>query len=449
MSFSETYANWFKRLLPSPFTIAIILSLITFLAAIIVSNKEISDLANAWQIGIFDSSLLTFAFQMMLMLVLGHVLALSNFFSKIIRLLIQPLHNSASAAFVVCFSTILVAYINWGLGLIFGAIIARKVAESFSSRHINLNYPLIGACGYVGLMVWHGGLSGSSLVKVAETNHLREISGSNTLPEAIYFSDTVFSSMNITSAILILICLPLFVYMIGKRKSGTLVELPQSKQFKFEGFIQQKGAEKLDSSPVLNKSIGIIMLIVVLYTGISYSGAFLGFISPNFINLSLLALGIMLHKDIRTFLAAVEEAIKGASGILIQFPLYFGILALMKAGGLVDLSSDFFIAISNEVTLPVFTLFSAGFVNIFVPSGGGQWAIQGPIIIEAASQLNVPLSKCIMALAYGDQLTNMLQPFWALPLLSITGLKARDILPYTLPLMLIGTLIFISVLLIF
>ena len=104
---------------------------------------------------------------------------------------------------------------------------------------------------------------------------------------------------------------------------------------------------------------------------------------------------------------------------------------------------------SNETTYPIFTFISAGIVNIFVPSGGGQWAIQGPIIVQAASDLGVSLSKSIMALAYGDQLTNMLQPFWALPLLGITGLKAKEILPYTLLLFALGSIIFLIGLLVF
>jgi short-chain fatty acids transporter len=105
--------------------------------------------------------------------------------------------------------------------------------------------------------------------------------------------------------------------------------------------------------------------------------------------------------------------------------------------------SDFFVSIATARTLPLFTFFSAGLVNIFVPSGGGQWAIQGPIVVESALKLGVPLPKAIMALAYGDQITNMLQPFWALPLLGITKLKAREILPYTLMLMVIGSAVYL------
>ena len=163
----------------------------------------------------------------------------------------------------------------------------------------------------------------------------------------------------------------------------------------------------------------------------------------------MIGLAIILHGSFKSFLNALEEAIKGASGILVQFPLYFGIMGIMKSTGMVGQISDFFVSVANETTLPIFTFFSAGLVNIFVPSGGGQWAIQGPIIIESALKLGVPLPKAIMAMAYGDQITNMLQPFWALPLLGITRLKAKEILPYTLLVMLIGIFIYVLGLLLF
>ena len=121
----------------------------------------------------------------------------------------------------------------------------------------------------------------------------------------------------------------------------------------------------------------------------------------------------------------------------------------MSNSGMINDIAQFFISISNAVTYPLFTLISAGLVNLFVPSGGGQWYVQGPIVIQTAIEMKISLSKSIMALAYGDQLTNMLQPFWALPLLGITGLKARDILPYTLILMLVGFLVFSFALILF
>ena len=448
MSFTQKYAEWFRRILPSPFSIAILLTLFTLILTLFISDKSPAILLFDWQEGLWSSSLLAFAFQMMLMLVLGHTLALSSFFDKLISWLVKPIITTAKAAAKVTFATIIIAFINWGLGLIFGAILARKLGESFTRKQLPLNYPLIGAAGYVGLMVWHGGLSGSALTKVAESGHLQVISKNASLPEAIYYGDTVFSSMNISAFLLLLVLIPLTFYYLGTRVKSQIPEIKTA----FINTLENKnleGAERIDQSQIFSKTIGILLVAFAAFLALSYEGPSLGFITPNYINFSLLALCLLLHSSFTSFLSAVEDAITGSSGILIQFPLYFGILALMQSGGLIELVSNWFIEVSNTTTLPLFTFFSAGLVNIFVPSGGGQWAIQGPIILEAATKLGVPLPKMILALAYGDQLTNMLQPFWALPLLSITGLKAKDILPYTLVLFLLGFLIFVGVLLLF
>ena len=448
MSFTQKYAEWFRRILPSPFSIAILLTLFTLILTLFISDKSPAILLFDWQEGLWSSSLLAFAFQMMLMLVLGHTLALSSFFDKLISWLVKPINTTAKAAAIVTFATIIIAFINWSLGLIFGAILARKLGESFTRKQLPLNYPLIGAAGYVGLMVWHGGLSGSALTKVAESGHLQVISKNASLPEAIYYGDTVFSSMNISAFLLLLVLIPLTFYYLGTRVRSQIPEIKTA----FINTLENKnleGAERIDQSQIFSKTIGILLVAFAAFLALSYEGPSLGFITPNYINFSLLGLCLLLHSSFTSFLSAVEDAITGSSGILIQFPLYFGILALMQSGGLIELVSNWFIEVSNTATLPLFTFFSAGLVNIFVPSGGGQWAIQGPIILEAATKLGVPLPKMILALAYGDQLTNMLQPFWALPLLSITGLKAKDILPYTLVLFLLGFLIFVGVLLLF
>jgi short-chain fatty acids transporter len=447
MKFIERYADWFKRFLPSPFSIAIVLTLVTMLL-VMVTSEDPGDIIIEWQAGLWNEGLLAFAFQMMLMLVLGHVLALSNFFNTIVHMLLQPIKTNAQAAFVVSFATILVAFFNWGLALIFGAILARKVGEQFTRNNKALNYPLIGAAGYVGLMVWHGGISGSSLIKAAEPGHIRTLANNAILPEAIPYSETVFSIMNMVTFISLLALVPLVLYLIAKKSKAEVPNVKETIVIEQEK-IKRVGAERIDYMWGFSKTIGMLMAAYALYIAVSDSRGNLGFITPNYINFCLLAACFWLHKNFAAFLSAVNEAIKGASGILIQFPLYFGILAMMQTGGLIEIISNSFIAVSNEVTLPIFTFITSGIVNIFVPSGGGQWAIQGPILIEAGNQIGVPLHKMIMALAYGDQVTNMLQPFWALPLLSITGLKAKQILPYTLIMFLVGGAIFTIMLLLF
>lgn len=435
----------FKALLPAPFTIAVILSFVTFLLAYFFSPKEATpiQLLSYWEEGLWNSPLLVFAVQMMLMLVLGHVLALSKTISNYIDKASRLCTNTSSAAAWVTLITLIVSFFNWGLGLVFGAIFARKVGEYASKNNIPLNYPLIGAAGYSGLMVWHGGISGSAPIKIAEKGHFLE-----SQMGVISQSETVFSSMNITVSLVLLIVLPLVMYVLGKKGSQKVAKLSTPTIEK--STIAIEGAEHLDHSKVLAYGFGGVILFYCFYKAVLLPEELsLSFITPNFINLFLFGLGICLHGSFNNFLKGINQAIGGASGILIQFPLYFGIMGLMNSSGLVSVFSDFFVSVSNSTTFPIFTFFSAGIVNVFVPSGGGQWGVQGPIIIEAASQLNVPYWKSVMALAYGDQITNMLQPFWALPLLGITGLKAKEILPYSLILMLVGIVIFIGALLIF
>lgn len=459
MKAADRLLQVFRAILPSPFAIALVLTALTFVLAFFLTRPESAgieyalDLVVFWEQGLWKSDLLAFAVQMMLILVLGHTLALTKPVARVINHMTGYCTTSAKAAALVALLTIPVGFINWGLGLIFGAILARKVGESAASRNIQLNYPLIGAAGYAGMMVWHGGISGSSLIKVAERGHLKNLVGEDVnqdlitrLPDAVTFADTVFSLQNILVSLALIILIPALLFFLGKMSADTNAVLPAGNPEKAD--VKEKellqGAERLDYSRWLSAGFGIFIIAVASYRAfvLDQSGN-LGFITPDYLNFCLLGWCLILHKNLHEFLKALGSAIGGASGILIQFPLYFGILGIMNSSGLVHQMAGFFVAISTETTYPVFTFISAGMVNFFVPSGGGQWMVQGPIVIQAADALHVDLPKSIMALAYGDQITNMLQPFWALPLLGITGLKAKDLLPYTALMMLVGSGIFI------
>jgi short-chain fatty acids transporter len=425
------------------------------LLTVVKSKTKFLELVSFWYNGLWGKGGLTFAFQMMLMLVLGHVLALSKPVEKLINKLSPYCNTTSKAALLVTLLTLTTSWFNWGLGLIFGAIFARKVGEYAMRNGLALNYGLIGAAGYSGLMIWHGGISGSSLIKVAEKGHFNDLISNpdllTKLPSSISFNETVFSSMNITATISLLIILPLIMFFLGKKKKGAVLNLslvPSTKKPKND--IKFKGAEKIDQSIYFSSFLGSAMIFYAIYMALSHSGfSEFKFINPDYLNFSLLGLALLMNGSISNFLSSLESAIKGVSGILIQFPLYFGIMGIMSNSGMINEIALFFINISNEFTYPLFTLVSAGLVNLFVPSGGGQWYVQGPIVIQTAIEMKISLSKSIMALAYGDQLTNMLQPFWALPLLGITGLKAKEILPYTLIIMLVGFLIFSFALILF
>lgn len=459
MKITQAIENIFKKYLPSPFTIAILLTLLTILLAIFFTKPVDDSFGNYslevlqfWENGIWSNGLLVFAYQMMLILVLGHVLVLSKPASNLILKVTKYCTNTATSAAIVSAITMCVAFFNWGLGLIFGALLARKVAEHAQKNNIKLNYPIIGAAGYVGLMVWHGGISGSAPIKINEDGHIHSIMKSissdevlSQIPNVIDYSQTVFSWWNLLIFAIVVIATSATFYFLGKKSNPTKINLPEYKLNDNENPTTK--AEKLDSSKWLAVLFGIIVLATFSYRYFDDIKALK--ITPNLINFFMLGFGIILHGSFKKFTNAVGESISDVSGILIQFPLYFGIMGIMSSSGMVTLISDFFVSISTETTLPIFTFFSAGLVNIFVPSGGGQWVVQGPIVVESALQLGVPLPKAIMALAYGDQVTNMLQPFWALPLLGITKLKAKEILPYTLIAMLVGSSIYLLGLLIF
>ena len=453
----------FKSLMPSPFSIALVLTAITFTLAWAFTDSEVSGLDRGgeilgfWSDGLWAQGLLAFAVQMMLMLVLGHALALTKPVDRFIGYVTQFCTSTANSAALVTLLTVLVSLFNWGLGLIFGAILARKVGEHAAKKGIKLNYALIGAAGYSGLMVWHGGISGTAPLKAAENNSITEMmkgvvdpSQLGEYPSSISMDQTIFSPMNLTVMLMLVVLLPAFMYVLGKKSEKESV-LP-SIQLKTDDIeLKSEGAERLDASRIFSLTFGLIVFTYAAY--LFYKGITgrqgLGVINPNFINMLLLGLCLSIHKNVRAFLKAIDAAIVGASGILIQFPLYFGIIGIMTSSGLANEFSSFFVAISNETTYPILTFLSSGIVNIFVPSGGGQWTVQGPIILQAAHDLGLSYSKSVMALSYGDQITNMLQPFWALPLLGITGLKAKSILPYTIALMGIGIVIFVTALILF
>jgi len=164
----------------------------------------------------------------------------------------------------------------------------------------------------------------------------------------------------------------------------------------------------------------------------------------NTVNLVFLAAGIVLHKTPMAYARAVSAAAKGTAGILIQFPFYAGIQAVMDHSGLAGVITKWFVDIANVHTFPLLAFLSSGLINFAVPSGGGHWVVQGPFVMPAAQALGADMGKAAMAIAYGEAWTNMAQPFWALPALAIAGLGVRDIMGYCVTALLFSGLVFVG-----
>ncbi len=439
MGLSRHIERLFRAILPGPFGLAVIITFIAAILSLIVEKQSPVDIGLHWQKGFWDPAMMVFTIQMALILILGYSVAVSPPVSKIINRLIDMVNNQTQAIVLLTVSSMCLGWLNWGLGLLFGAVMARKTAENFQKRNIPFYFPLLGASGYSGMLTWHSGLSGSAPLKAAEKNHLRELSDHSiaSLPETLSISETILSTQNIFSFVFLLILAPLVLLLFRKRNKAIDELTPYTNTTHDES--KPIGAERFEHSKWPALFIGGALMITTMLTLSLDKDTF----GPNALNGLFLGFALMVYGSLNNFFKSVKAGMEGAAAIIIQFPFYFGVMGILKHGGLIETFTQWFVTSGSESSMPFLIMGSAGLVNFFVPSGGGQWAVQGPLILSICESINLPISKGIMAMAYGDQLTNMLQPFWALPLLAITGLKAHQVLPYTFLMMIVASLVYV------
>ena len=407
-----------ERWLPDAFVFVLVLTIIAFLAAVFYERQTPLAVVQMWGNGFWE--LLGFSMQMLLVLVTGYILATSPPVRKLLTLLAGLASSAGQAIILVTVVSLVASWINWGFGLVVGAIFAKELA-----RQIRVDYRLLVASAYSGFVIWHGGLAGSIPLAIATDGHkwIDQIG-------VIATSDTIFAWWNLLIVGLIFVTLPILNRMMMPREDETVLVDPAKldRQAELPPLSPNATpAERAEASPVL---IWLVALPGLVWLGQYFWGG--GALNLNVVNFLFLFLGIALHGSARNVLAALDDAVRGGAGIVIQFPFYAGIAAIMVGSGLAASMSNAFVSISTAHTLPFWSFISAGLVNIFIPSGGGQWAVQAPIMLPAAEALGADMTRVVMAVAWGDGWTNMLQPFWALPLLGIAGLKARDIMGYCL-----------------
>lgn len=414
-----------RRYLPDAFLFAIILTFVVFILGLIFTGSSPVKMVEYWGGGFWG--LLQFAMQMSLIVVTGYILANSPIVKKFLGKISKLANSPGQAVLLVTLVASIACLINYGFGLVVGALLAIHVAKRVPSA----DYRLLMASAYSGFLLWHGGLSGSIPLEIAgDKNIVIEKVG------IVPVTETLFGAPNIFIVVSLLLSLPLLnrILMKSAKKVGQIdpeLLALQAKAMEIdEEVLETKEAttpaERLENSRIISLLISLLGLAFVIYHFVEN-----GFdLNLNIVNFIFLFLGILFHGTPRNFLNSVSGAVKNAGGIIIQFPFYAGIMGMMSSSGLSEQLSLFFVDISNEYTLPWLSFISAGILNFFIPSGGGQWAIQGPIMMEAATQLGADTAKTAMAVAWGDAWTNMIQPFWALPLLAIAGLKVRDIMGF-------------------
>ena len=411
-----------NRWLPDAFLFAVILSIIVYVGAMLATGMGPLKVLSAWGSNDGFWGLLAFSMQMALVLVLGSAMASAKPCKKALRAVAGMCHNNMQAIVVTTFVSTVCCWLNWGFGLVIGALLAKEVVR----RVPTVDYPLLIASAYSGFVIWHAGLSGSIPL---------DLVAGKTFGEVLYqapITATVFHPMNLIMCGVILLAMPFVNYAMHPDKDHTVTIDPSLLVEEEDRTYEVKTpADRMEHSKILWAIILLGGFVYIIYYFVQ-NGFTLGL---NIVNMIFMFLGILLHGDLRRFVDAIGEAAAGAAGILLQFPFYAGIMGMMVAANeqgvsLAGVISEFFVSISNNVTFPMLSFLAAGVVNFFVPSGGGQWAVQGPIVMPAAPQLGVEPGRAAMAIAWGDQWTNMIQPFWALPALGVAKLSARDIMGY-------------------
>lgn len=423
-----------QRFLPDAFVFCIILTIVVFIAAMPVAGMNPIEVANAWGSGVWG--LLAFSMQMALVLVLGSALANAPAIKRIIvKLAGVPKKPAGAVAFVTIISAIC-CFINWGFGLIIGALLAKEVAKKIKG----LDYRLIIAAAYSGFVIWHSGISGSIPLGMTALDVDGTVANTGgAVTEVVPTSQTIFSAWNLIMVVAVVVVVAIVNAKMHPDAKDVvsidpklLEDAPEAVETKAKK--DRTPAEKLENSMILSYIVVVIGAVYLIYYFVN-AGSILNALSLNIVNLIFLILGIAFHKTPIGYVKAIMESAESAGGIILQFPFYAGIQGMMVTAGsngvsLASAISNGFVSISTPRTFPVLCYLAAGIVNFFVPSGGGQWAVQGPIMMPAGLKLGVTPAVTAMGIAWGDAWTNMLQPFWALPALGIAGLGARDIMGY-------------------
>ncbi|MEL6759425.1 MAG: TIGR00366 family protein [Myxococcota bacterium] len=438
------------RFVPDPFVLAVTLTVAVVTAGLASTGFGLERVARAWIDGSGDGrgfwNFLAFGMQMCLILVTGHALAASPPVDRLLGRLAALPRTPAGAISVVVLSAMTLSLINWGLGLIGGALLARRVGVEASKHEIPVDYRVLVAGAYCSMLVWHAGLSGSAPTKVTLESDQVALLG----PElgakigAIPLSETIGAPANLVVLIALAALVPWLLHAAQRGQQATSsVNLPTD-----DGSAPIDRAPPSDDSPAIRFGRSPVLKWSLVGFGLFAAVSWLGRrgldrLDPDLINFVFLFVGIAAYRTLSDYAQAVSVATRGCAGIILQFPFYAGIAGLLDGLNLIEAATARVVDL-GAAALPAVAFYLAGAVNLVVPSGGGQWGVQGPLFMQAAIDAGVEPARMVMALAYGDQWTNMLQPFWALPLLATTGVRARDILGYTALILIVSQLVFLA-----
>lgn len=433
---NEFFVRLVKRYLPDPYIFAIILTAVTFVMALTLTDRPPTSLFGDWYKGIFD--LFVFILQALLVAVTGFAFAQAPGVNRLLDRVASIPKTQAQAGVTVMLTTAVASLISWGLGLVTAGIMARQVA-----KQMPVNYGYLVAAAYGGFMVWASGVSSTIALAIAtpgsSMNTIEQETG-----EVTSLTESLLPWWNVVPVILLLAALSFYYYKVAPR-GGLLSEEDRRKlaeedevSEEYDDESERTPARWMENSPIF---LLVPVALVVGYFAVTWSSSQFTFGLNELIAVFFLLGWLAYRRPIR-YIHAFQNSIRAGGPIALQFPLYGGLMGLMVGSGLSEVIAGWFVAFSSAATLPFWSFISSIIISLFIPSGGGHWVVQGPFMAPAASELGANQAMTAMGVAYGEQVANMLQPFWALPVLAIVGLGIRQIMGYEVLAFFIGTLIF-------
>ena len=416
-------SGWFEQWFPDAFALAVVAVVIVFTAAVAIGNSPVQ--AASWfGAGFWD--LVTFTMQMTLIIVTGYSVATAPPVYRIVcRLAEIPKNGRTAVAFVALFS-MLSSLISWSFSLIISGLLAREVTH----RVRGADYRAVGAAAYLGIgSVWALGLSSSAALIMAAPASLPQsilaISGVIPLSQTLL----LWQSMATAAAIVVLSMAIAYYSAPTDSQARGMAEMGVT----YEPVVvrnesPEKPGEWLEYSPVLSLVIGAFG-VAYLVTEVASKGAAVILELNHYVFLFLIA-GILLHWRPRSFVKSIAAAVPSVAGVLVQYPMYAGMVKMMTESGLASRMAHFFVDVSTPHSYPLLVGIYSAVLGLFIPSAGGKWLIEAPYMLQAAKILHVHLGWVVQTYNATEALANLIHPFWMLPLLGILGLKARDIVGY-------------------
>ena len=437
--------DWTERWVPDAFIFALIGTLLVFVAGVALTPSSLVQVVDAWGRGFWD--LIPFTLQMALIIITGHVLATSPPMGRAIRAIAAWPTTPRGAVALVAFFAMASSWFNWGFSLIFSAVLAREVAR----RVEGVDYRALAAASLLGIgSVWAQGLSGSAALQMATAGALppqtREIVANNGLIPGgiISFSHTIFLWQSFVSVVVEMAVVAGVMWLAtppagkGRTARDLGISLGSSEIEERPIPASVPPGQRLEHSPLLSwLVVAIGGTYLVRY--FAQSPEPLNAINLNIVNLSFLLLGFLLHRTPARLMHAVQAATPAVWGVILQFPFYAGIAGIITGTHLNELIANAFVGLSTSSTFPAVVATYSAVLGVFVPSGGSKWVIEAPYVMAAAHGLKVHLGWVVAAYDLGEALANLVQPFWMLPSLGLFGLRARDVMGYTLVVFLVLT----------